>query len=144
MRALTLALIGTVAISATAEAREKRGYVSKLSHTYSGKCSWFNADGEEHVAIKPPTTDWYVACRWDYAALAKQIGCKRNQVKSRLARCTVRVRRSDSNRPRGWHIAEVCDWGPGRKSRMIDLSPRLMAALGVTTDDVVEFLLEER
>lgn len=37
-----------------------------------------------------------------------------------------------------WAIGFPVDWGPGIETRLIDVSPGLMARLGLTTDDEVE------
>jgi hypothetical protein len=71
----------------------------------------------------------YVACRWDYDVTSKTM--LRDSGKMAL------VRAND------WEIkAWPADWGPHEQEtgRAADLSPGLMDALGITTDDEVEVI----
>lgn len=70
----------------------------------------------------------YVACRWDYDVTSKEM--LQSSGKMALVRAN------------GWEIkAFPADWGPhGDTSRVADLSPSLMEALGITTDDEVEVI----
>lgn len=70
----------------------------------------------------------YIACRWDYDVTSKTM------LRDSGQRALVR-----SN---GWEmLAFPADWGPhGDTDRVADLSPGLMEALGITTDDEVEVL----
>lgn len=78
----------------------------------------------------------YVACRWDYAALER-----RGLPRGILRACQVAVRRPD--RPElGTVWAWPADWGPNQRTRRAaDLSPGLMKALQLRTDDVVTVTL---
>jgi N-acetylmuramoyl-L-alanine amidase len=70
----------------------------------------------------------YVACRWDYDVTSKTM------LRDSGQRALVRAN--------DWEIlAFPADWGPhGDTDRVADLSPGLMEALGITTDDEVEVL----
>src|SRR5215831_2202225 len=119
-----------------------------------GKCSWFGGPNDKGVSPseglafiyelddaphlflpqQPPGTTGlarrldpekhYIACRWDYSVTSKEdlLGIK----------VKVRARGKEFE-------AEPADWGPHQDTgRVADLSPGLMDALGVQTDDVVE------
>ena len=123
-----------------------------------GKCSWFG--GPEDIGVSPSeglafifhydeaphlflqhqpegTSGlarrlnpgiMYVACRWDYNVTSKAM----LQEPSRQAR--VRAKGKEI-------LAWPADWGPHDDTdRVADLSPGLMAALGLTTDDEVEVI----
>jgi len=123
---------------------------------FSGKCSYFGGPDDDGVAAneglafifdysdaphlflpeQPPNTTGlarrlnpgvhYVACRWNYNATPKEI----------LARPSVQAAVTASGRT---FLAWPADWGPhGDTSRAVDLSPGLMDALGIKTDDFVE------
>lgn len=68
----------------------------------------------------------YIACRWDYAITPKTM------LRDSGQRALVRAN--------GWEmLAFPADWGPhGDTNRVADLSPSLMEAFGITTDDEVE------
>jgi hypothetical protein len=68
----------------------------------------------------------YIACRWDYTETSKKY----------LQGIKVTVK----NPANGKVASDVrpVDWGPGIKTRIADLSPGLMAYLGLNTDDIVE------
>lgn len=70
----------------------------------------------------------YVACRWDYDVTPKTM--LRDSGQKALVRGN------------GWEIlAYPADWGPhGDTERVADLSPGLMEALWITTDDTVEVI----
>lgn len=67
----------------------------------------------------------YIACRWDYDIISK----------ADLRDITVQVRAASS----GVELAAFpADWGPHEDTgRVADLSPQLMADLGIETDDTV-------
>jgi hypothetical protein len=70
----------------------------------------------------------YVACRWDYDVTSKTM------LRDSGQRALIRAN--------DWEmLAFPADWGPhGDTNRVADLSPGLMEALGITTDDEVEVL----
>jgi N-acetylmuramoyl-L-alanine amidase len=71
---------------------------------------------------------FYVACRWDYA----------NTPKAMLADPSTQALVRAGNKE---FLAWPADWGPhGDTERAVDISPGLMAALGLITDDVVEVI----
>lgn len=112
--------------------------VTKIDESYYGKCSWFEAN-EKSAIIQSPQCLNYVACRWDYRKLAKQLDCRRREVKNNLKEMVVEV----ENLATGKIVYAVpADWGPARwTGRMIDMSDHLMDSLNVKTDDVVRFKL---
>jgi len=71
---------------------------------------------------------FYVACRWDYNVTSK----------SQLSRPSVQALvRAGNKEFRAW----PADWGPNQDTgRVADLSPGLMDALDLDTDDVVEVI----
>jgi N-acetylmuramoyl-L-alanine amidase len=124
----------------------------------AGRCSWFGGPNDTGVAPdeglafiysydqapqlflpqQPPGTTglarrldpdvFYVACRWDYSTTPKDM----------LADPETKalVRAGDRE-----FLAWPADWGPNQNTgRVADLSPGLMAALGITTDDAVEIV----
>ena len=131
---------------------------SVLAH-FSGKCSWFGGpsdmgvspseglafiyDAETHPWLflpeQPPETTglarrlnseevFYVACRWDYDVTPKEMLADHDQVA--LVRANGR-----------WRLAYPADWGPHEEKtggRVADLSPCLLEALGIMTDEHVE------
>jgi N-acetylmuramoyl-L-alanine amidase len=71
----------------------------------------------------------YVACRWDYSVTSK------NMLKS--------GKRAKVTAPHNSYelLAFPADWGPNQNTgRVADLSPGLMEALGLATDDEVEVI----
>jgi len=70
----------------------------------------------------------YIACRWDYDVTSKEM------LRDSGQRALVRAN--------DWEmLAFPADWGPhGDTNRVADLSPGLMEALGITTDDEVEVI----
>jgi N-acetylmuramoyl-L-alanine amidase len=128
--------------------------------SFAGKCSWFGGPDDTGVAPdeglafiyeveqaprlfleeQPAATtglarrldpnEFYVACRWDYDVTPK----------SMLADQTIQalVRSPKTGRQLA---AWPADWGPHEDTgRAADISPGLMAALGIDTDDEVEVI----
>ena len=127
---------------------------------FAGTCSWFggpNDDGVSpdeglafffeyddapHLFLKqqPSGTTglarrlnpdvFYVACRWDYDVTSKDMLADAGNLALVFAKRTGRQFRA-------W----PADWGPhGDTNRVADISPGLMAALGIETDDEVVVL----
>jgi N-acetylmuramoyl-L-alanine amidase len=124
---------------------------------WSGTCSWFGGPDDDGVApdeglafiyeiddaphlflpqAPPGTTGlarrlnpdrFYIACRWDYDVTSKE----------ELLNMRVLVHAPKTGKR---FIAKPADWGPHEEKtgRVADLSPGLMAALGIDTDDEVE------
>lgn len=68
----------------------------------------------------------YIACRWDYDVTPTDM----------LLECVALVRAPSSGRS---FLAIPADWGPHEDTdRIADISPGLMLALDIETDDVVE------
>lgn len=128
----------------------------------TGKCSWFGGPNDKGVSpseglafiyelddaphlflpAQPPGTTGlarrldpqkhYIACRWDYNETSK----------NDLLNIKVLVRAPKTGKE---FIAEPADWGPHQNTgRVADLSPGLMDALGITTDDTVEVTLPDQ
>lgn len=126
-----------------------------------GKVSWFGGpddtgvDPDEGLAFiydvddapelflpkQPPGTTglarrlnpdvFYIACRWDYEQTPKDT----------LVEMPVRVRALKTG---AQYFAVAADWGPHEDTgRIADISPGLMEALGITTDDEVEVSFDE-
>jgi N-acetylmuramoyl-L-alanine amidase len=124
----------------------------------SGRCSWFGGPNDTGVApdeglafiykvedapqlflpSQPPGTSglarrldpdvFYVACRWDYNVTPKDMLADEDT--------QALVRAGDKE-----FLAWPADWGPNQNTgRVADLSPGLMAALGLETDDSVEVI----
>src|SRR5436190_18518625 len=124
----------------------------------SGTCSWFGGPDDTGVSpseglaflyevsdapdlflpTQPPATSglarrldpetFYVACRWDYSVTSKDM--LRDQSLKALVRANGRE-----------FLARPGDWGPHEDTgRVADISPGLMAALGIDTDDQVEVI----
>lgn len=122
----------------------------------SGKCSWFGGPDDHGVkpseglafisrydqapnlflAQQPPGTTGlarrlnpavnYLACRWNYAVTPKTM---------LLNQCVQALVRANGREA----LAHPADWGPNQNTgRAVDVSPAVMTALGVTTDDQVE------
>jgi hypothetical protein len=127
---------------------------------FSGKCSWFGGpdddgvDADEGLAFidevddapflfleeQPPDTTglarrldpdmYYVACRWDYAITSKAMLVGSGQ------RALVKAKRT-GKKARAW----PADWGPHEDTgRVADISPGLMDALEIDTDDEIEVI----
>jgi len=125
----------------------------------TGKCSWFGGPNDTGVAPdeglafidaysdapdlflaqQPPGTTGlarrlnpakkYIACRWDYDETPKDV----------LLTMRVLVY---APRTRRLLIARPADWGPHEDTgRIADISPGLMDALGIETDDEVQVML---
>jgi hypothetical protein len=123
-----------------------------------GNCSWFGGpedegvDSDEGLAFfyelddarhlflptQPPGTTglarrldpetFYVACRWDYDKTPKSM------LRDPIRRVLVRVGAREL-------MAYPGDWGPHEDTgRVADLSPGLMRAFDIETDDVVEII----
>ncbi len=123
-----------------------------------GKCSWFGGPNDKGVAsdedlafiyevnqaphlflpAQPPNTTGlarrldphahYIACRWNYDATPREV----------LLEQVALVRSVKTGRAL---IAYPGDWGPHKDTgRVADLSPGLMEALGIQTDDEVEVI----
>jgi uncharacterized protein (TIGR02594 family) len=126
-----------------------------------GKCSWFGGPDDEGVApdeglafitsveqapelflpYQPEGTTGlarrldpevhYIACRWDYKKTPRNILLSDS--------ASVRAVKTGITLP-----AFPADWGPNEKTgRIADISPGLMAALGIETDDEVEVVFPE-
>lgn len=122
----------------------------------SGKCSWFGGPDDEGVSPdeglafiyeiddapdlflpqQPAGTtglarrldpdEHYIACRWDYSVTSKE----------ELLTIKVNVRAAKTGAS---FLARPADWGPHKDTgRIADLSPGLLQALGIDTDDTVE------
>ncbi|TMQ14148.1 MAG: N-acetylmuramoyl-L-alanine amidase [Deltaproteobacteria bacterium] len=73
---------------------------------------------------------FYIACRWDYDETPKDM----------LPDMSVRVRAPKTGRE---FLATPADWGPHEDTgRVADISPGLMEALGIETDDEVEVIFD--
>jgi len=126
----------------------------------SGKCSWFGGPTDTGVApdeglafiydvddqpdlflpSQPSGTsglarrldpdEYYIACRWDYD--------NPEQTRSKLLVNKALVRSLKTGKE---FIAYPADWGPHDSTdRVADISPGLMTALGIETDDEVEVI----
>jgi hypothetical protein len=124
----------------------------------AGRCSWFGGPDDDGVSPseglaflyevsdapdlflpqQPPGTTglarrldpetFYVAARWDYEVTPKDM--LRDQSKKALVRAGNRE-----------FLARPADWGPNENTgRIADISPGLMEALGIDTDDDVEVI----
>jgi N-acetylmuramoyl-L-alanine amidase len=126
----------------------------------SGRCSWFGGpdddgvDADEGLAFfyeyddaphlllekQPPGTTGlarrlnpdvkYVACRWDYDITSKDM------LADPSYRALVRSPKTGKE-----FLAWPADWGPHEDTdRVADISPGLMEALGIDTDDEIELI----
>jgi hypothetical protein len=133
---------------------------SRVLATFSGSCSWFggpddegvdpdeglafiyNFDDAPHLFLEeqPAGTTglarrldpdmYYIACRWDYDVTSKQMLLESGQ------RALVKAKKT-GKKARAW----PADWGPHEDTgRAADISPGLMDALGIETDDEVEVI----
>ncbi|MBO0715985.1 MAG: hypothetical protein J2P55_01445 [Rhizobiales bacterium] len=127
--------------------------------TFSGRCSWFGGPADTGVAPdeglaflydvddapylfldeQPEGTTglarrlnpdvFYVACRWDYDVTPKDMLAE--DVQAWVVSKKTGMRR----------LAWPADWGPHEDTgRAADISPGLMAALHLSTDDEVEVI----
>jgi N-acetylmuramoyl-L-alanine amidase len=132
----------------------------KVLARFSGPCSWFGGpddegvdpdeglafiydvddaphlfleeqpDGTTGLARRLDPDMYYIACRWDYDVTSKQMLLESGQ------RALVKARKT-GKRARAW----PADWGPHEDTgRAADISPGLMDALGIETDDEVEVI----
>jgi N-acetylmuramoyl-L-alanine amidase len=98
----------------------------------------YNVDDAPHLFLstQPPGTTGlarrldparpYIACRWNYDEVSKE----------ELLQTVALVRAIKTGKA---YIAYPADWGPHQDTnRIADISPGLMAALGIETDDEVE------
>jgi len=82
--------------------------------------------GTTGLARRLNPAEFYVACRWNYDETPKDM----------LPDMAVTVRAPKTGRQ---YLATPADWGPHEDTgRVADLSPGLMEALGIETDDEVE------
>jgi hypothetical protein len=124
---------------------------------FNGKVSWFGGPNDKGVTPgeglafiykyeeaphlflpqQPPGTSglarrldprvFYVACRWDYGVTSKDM-LRRKDLRARV----------ESPKTEQAFLAWPADWGPHKDTgRVADISPGLMDALGIKTDDVV-------
>lgn len=104
----------------------------------AGLCSWF-AIGPS-AAINPEPGPYYVACRWDYDSISRDLDIPRRDVKRRLRSTLVHVTNPRTGKTMA---AQIADWGPHKRTgRAIDMSKGLMLALGLKTDDPAEVRVE--
>jgi hypothetical protein len=109
-----------------------------------GLAFFYEFDDAPHLFLdsQPPHTSglarrlnpatYYVACRWDYDVTPKDM----------LAQSGYMALVSANGRT---FAAYPADWGPhGDTGRVADLSPGLMAALQITTDDEAEIIYPAR
>jgi len=127
----------------------------------TGKCSWFGGPNDKGVSPseglafiyelddaphlflpkQPPGTTGlarrldpdkhYIACRWNYNVTSK----------NDLLNIKVKVHAPKTGKT---FEAEPADWGPHQDTKRIaDLSPGLMDALGIKTDDTVEVTIPD-
>lgn len=131
----------------------------RIAAAFAGKASWFGGPDDMGVspdeglafiydyadaphlflAEQPPGTSglarrlnpevFYVACRWDYDETPKSMLADRRNM------CLVRAIDDTKESVLAW----PADWGPHEDTgRAADLSPGLLDALGLETDDEVE------
>ena len=124
--------------------------------TLRGKCSWFGGpqdtgvspseglafiydvedapdlflpqqpSGTTGLARRLDPDEYYIACRWDYEDTSK--------VQLLDIRCLVTAPKTGRS-----FVCRPADWGPHTDTdRVADISPGLMEALGIETDDDVE------
>jgi N-acetylmuramoyl-L-alanine amidase len=136
------------------------GSLEPVWTSFSGKCSWFGGPEDSGVAPneglaffyevsdaphlflpeQPPGTtglarrldpdEFYVACRWDYDITPKEM----------LADASLKAI-VQSPKTGKTFLAWPADWGPhGDTDRAADISPGLMSALGIETDDEVKVI----
>ena len=108
-----------------------RAWLSSMPSRMPRIYSYLKARLEQWVTGLPTALNpfvHYVACRWDYA----------DTPKPSLLQDVALVRAAST----GIELtAFPADWGPNENTgRVADLSPGLMADLGITTDDEVEVI----
>ena len=85
--------------------------------------------GTTGLARRLDPSVYYIACRWDYDVTSK----------TDLLTMKVLVRAIKTGK---LYVADPADWGPHQDTgRIADISPGLMTALGIETDDEVEVTL---
>lgn len=122
----------------------------------SGRCSWFGGSDDTGMAESEPLAfifsvsqapdlfvdgatealgrnldgeEYYIAMRWDYDEISKEDLLD-----------TICLVRSPATGRAFW--ARPADWGPAESTeRICDISPGLMDALGVDTDDELEIIV---
>jgi hypothetical protein len=130
--------------------------MTMIGKVLSGACSWFGGPNDSGMAENEPLAfifevsqapdlfldgatealgraldpeEFYIAMRWDYDEISKD----------ELLRTICLVRSPDTSRS-FW--ARPSDWGPNENTeRLCDISPGLMDALGVETDDELEVIV---
>ena len=141
-------------------ATELLGTDGQVTVVEAGKCSWFGGpndtgvDPDEGLAFfdevedapnlflseQPPgttglarrldPTQFYVACRWDYEITPKDMLADQDIL------ALIRAKKTGKE-----FLAHPADWGPHEDTdRAADISPGLMAALGIETDDEIEVI----
>jgi N-acetylmuramoyl-L-alanine amidase len=106
----------------------------------------FDVDDAPHLFLpsQPPGTTglarrldpniFYLACRWDYDVTPKEM------LGDQMLKARVTAPSTGES-----FLAYPADWGPhGDTDRVADLSPGLMTALGITTDDEVQITYPAR
>lgn len=97
----------------------------------------YSARPDLFLSVQPPGTTglarrlnpdvYYVACRWDYSKTPKSMLAARRLAEVRGGGRTI--------------YAFPADWGPNENTgRVADISPGLMQALGIKTDDEIEVI----
>lgn len=85
-------------------------------------------EGTTGLARRLDPEEFYIAMRWDYDMISK------TELASGNYMALVRAPKTGK-----WFHARPADWGPhGDTDRIADISPGLMEALGIETDDIVE------
>jgi len=88
----------------------------------------YQPTGTTGLARRLDPEQYYIACRWDYD--------EPDQSKTELLKHMAHVRSTKTGKE---FSAYPADWGPNENTgRIADISPGLMAALGIDTDDTVE------
>jgi N-acetylmuramoyl-L-alanine amidase len=86
-------------------------------------------EGTTGLARRLDPEKFYVACRWDYDVTSKDD----------LLKLRVIVHSPKTGKA---FVAHPADWGPHEDTdRHADISPGLMAALGISTDDMVQVIV---
>lgn len=133
---------------------------TSVTATFSGTCSWFGGpdddgvdpdeglaflydvedaptlflpeqpEGTTGLARRLDPSKFYLACRWDYHVTPKDMLADQSKMAIVWAKKTGRTL-----------LARPADWGPHEDTgRVADLSPGLLEALGISTDDEVDVL----
>ena len=153
------------AIADTVAALSEIDIDDQVTFVEAGKCSWFGGPndtgvdpdedlawfdswddvvdaGATHLFLpeQPPgttglarrldPTQFYVACRWDYEITPKDMLADQDIL------ALIRAKKTGKE-----FLAHPADWGPHEDTdRAADISPGLMAALGIETDDEIEVI----